>query len=294
MKQPRYLRLPRLLRLTHGVFTNPVVLGIVAVAGFMVAVVALALQISNTPSPDSTEGVAIQPAQTPTETAEITLRRLAPGMSVREFDRVLGQAVQSTPGESATELIYINELYFLQAIVDSAGTVVFYSVTTRDPDFTPDIKLLTGGNSSPIEGNLGASTFSEVHSGGIPGGFSGAHNFGYYEYIWGANPGNYLTYFIAWNESGIRSDASNAGIGHLIEAESALWHHSAVPPPGKSYAIPMGPRGPVDGHSTAALRDLRTTMPVNTVGVGGPFLDFKVLQGFSVGPTYFRVRVLPR
>lgn len=124
--------------------------------------------------------------------------------SVHAFKNVLRGSDGETPS-SFVEYIFVNDFYYLQAVTDSIGAVVFYSVTTRQKTFNPLIWPSRYGNLTDAQpARLGLFTLDQFKA---PTGaryfFSGATAPSHYteSFSWG-NPGLYRTYFLGYNEAG--------------------------------------------------------------------------------------------
>ena len=65
--------------------------------------------------------------------ARLKLSRLGANANISYFTSILGQPVLTMQhSEELTEHVFIDKLYYVQAIVTESGTVKFYTVTVRD------------------------------------------------------------------------------------------------------------------------------------------------------------------
>ncbi len=190
------------------------------------------------------------------------LKRLGTGAHLTFFEAVLGEppAISRTvinanyleyvssadldydamrPGETQTRLvskpfgvaIFIDRDYYVQAITDTDGTVVAFSVTTRSRRFRPDYvphhepgpierwrhKRSWGTRYRPlVKVTLGKTTFADLDP-DDPDAFAGprlrlklgAHNFAYSEITYMGNPGFYQSF--AWTSSDASEHAAKWG-----------------------------------------------------------------------------------
>jgi hypothetical protein len=97
------------------------------------------------------------------------------------------------------------------------GIVVYYSITTRKPDFNPTFTLGAEGASERLI--LGKTKMSSFRWLGEPAtgvvAFSGAWRGGYSEVCYGGSPGNYQTIVVSSNDSGL-NNFDRAGLDKLV------------------------------------------------------------------------------
>jgi len=145
------------------------------------------------------------------------IKKLTPSTTISYFIELLGSpAFINTNGDSK-QYIFVDKLFYIDALTDTDNKVLAFSVTTRKSNFNPTLKLgpysLDG---KKIVIKLGKSKFSELYS--LPGGGKinssvGAHNFYYVEEYYFGNPGNYQSYAFSINQAGF----TDAPLGKLIE-----------------------------------------------------------------------------
>jgi hypothetical protein len=123
-------------------------------------------------------------------------------MTVDFFVETLGSPVFINVNGSLKQYVFVHELVCVDAMADSNGQVVMYSVTTRSPDFNPILKVNEGGNPS-LNVSLGKTTFADLKlpAGQIRSGLGNRRAFYVEEYYLG-NPGLYQTYGFSVNDAG--------------------------------------------------------------------------------------------
>lgn len=168
--------------------------------------------------------------------ARSQLRRLAANADIGFFTSVLGAPFLRREHNSLlhevrgrlTEYVFVGLGFYVQAITDEHGLVVIFTVTARENKLKAKIPIPNFGmytsEAKPLELKLGSSHMADcpwppdkVYA------YVGAHSFGYYESYYLANPGNYQTLVLSWNESGIGSLTDNrAPLEQLSSNEPSL------------------------------------------------------------------------
>jgi len=211
------------------------------------------------------------------------ISQLSADVHIGYFTEILGNPVfvnnyderihidQESIKTNLTEYIFVNKYYFVQALTDSQGKVVVYTVTTRKADFNPKFKEIELGKTKFKD--LGQAVDGNIIS------YLGAHNFYYHETYWGANPGNYQTSIYALNGAGY------AGL------EEELESYTVLPPFKKS--------GEKILLTDPEIKKFRNNATINTYGVSAPQVFFREnfrenLNDFRFGPDYNQIRILPR
>jgi hypothetical protein len=136
--------------------------------------------------------------------AHARLRRLAAGISPEAFDDILGPPMFVSDG--GARRTYVDDRFLVQATADDDG-VTNYAVTTRRRGFRPKIPFPNGGWSRhrhpPKSGRLGRTTFADAWDEQIEAkSRRGARRFGYIEWAYLANPGNYQTIGLGISDGG--------------------------------------------------------------------------------------------
>lgn len=190
------------------------------------------------------------------------------------------------------ECIWIDPDWYVQVVANTEDeTVLAFSVTTRSAKFNPRFHSPAGWfeRRTPVvrgwavgkftrefDLRLGRTKFAEAieHPGEVYG-YVGAHNWGYQEIHWGANPGLYQHFVLSVNDAG-----------------AVAW--------GEEVQL-LFPEGPGDEYNwngdppyeeTPNLVAFREAAKINTFSIIGPTLspeDYPV--GF--GPRQDLVRVIP-
>ena len=203
------------------------------------------------------------------------------GVHIDNFKNIFGTPL-FVNGTLIKEYIFVNNYFYLQAITDSSGTILAYSITIREKNFNPQIDLgpYTSNNISKkiILGEttyLGLADFSdpnEIFS------YVGAHNYHYTEGYYFGNPGKYQTFIFSTNESGYNKED----------------HTDLLPLNSNDATI-----------SNSKIKEFRSEETINTYTVTAPLVDKEDLNlrgyifynydnddGFLLGPSYNQVRVL--
>lgn len=140
------------------------------------------------------------------------LENLNPGVNISIYIDKFGQPTITKSINKNKEYIFVNKYFYLQAITDENGIVSYFSVTSKDSNFTPS--FLTPDRSRTI--TLNRSTFIDfapiitVTTDKYIGisyspeceGYMGAHDFYYYEIDYLGNPGKYQTSVVGLNDAG--------------------------------------------------------------------------------------------
>lgn len=209
-------------------------------------------------------------AQQPEDAAGQVVSRLATGITLDRYTDILGRRPDiSRPAGSFREVVWVNDVYAVQAVVGDAG-VLGYSVTTRSDRFQPTMDLLGTARLgvTPIAEAFGPTGDTVLVSSGGP------------------TPRGVWWYSEAIPASGATNDraivltASDAG-AHLAAAPAIDQGLTARPDP----ATQVGPFSAtaVDDPQVAFLRSL---VP-STYTVVGPQLSLDQLpDGFRFGPTW--------
>jgi hypothetical protein len=190
------------------------------------------------------------------------------------------------------ECIWIDPDWYVQAVSNTEDeTILAFSITTRSSSFTPRFHSPAGWferRSRVIRGwalgkftrefdlRLGRTTFAEAidHPGEVKA-YVGAHNWGYTEIHWGANPGLYQHFVLSVNDAG----------AHAWGEEVQLL-------------FPEGPGGDFTWNGEPPYEDMpslvafRKAAKINTFSIIGPSLlpsDYPV----TFGPHENLVRVIP-
>jgi hypothetical protein len=134
------------------------------------------------------------------------IQMLGASTTIDYFSSILGApAFREKVGTNYFEYIYVNPKYYVQAVADSGNNILLYSVTTRDPQFNPVIKVGGRENDRPeLSLVLGKTKFSELPFKPIRlDADQPADESGYYDekYYFG-KPGAYLNYDFASAASG--------------------------------------------------------------------------------------------
>lgn len=167
--------------------------------------------------------------------------------------------------EELKEYIFVNDLFYVQAVADSNNKVLLYSVTTRQKDFNPSLKILDDS----IEIILGKTKFSDINEEPEKEyGWAGAHSFFYTEEYYFGNPGNYASYYFSIND---------AGYLNLIE----------------DFPYNLFVNENFIKDNPTEMQKFRENSIINTYTVASPFLGImEKVSNFSFGPSHHQVGVV--
>lgn len=202
---------------------------------------------------------SISSATPATVDPESLVDKLTTGITRKSLEEVFGQPRfdEFIKELGVRNLVFVFPRFFLQAVVSSADSVIFYSVTTRSTAFRPEVPKLGG---RLVETKLAAfgeaeHVYSDMTS-------------KYYEYaekIYLGNAGNYRTIYLGFCPSGAPPD----------------W--------GKFEAAVLDRDGP------ARVNQFRSENAPNCYGVGDIMGDESaVVQGVRMGLDYYVARDLPQ
>ena len=165
--------------------------------------------------------------------ARAQLARLAANADIGYFDEVLGApflkrqhvllagsprlAVDQHSVAGVREYIYVGLGFYVQAVTEGNDRVIAYTVTMRNARLkakvpVPNLGIFTS-DGEPVELELGSSRFADVPwTAGDVYADVGAHNFAYRESYYLANPGNYQSLVLSWNDAGVGRFVSDLDI----------------------------------------------------------------------------------
>jgi hypothetical protein len=139
------------------------------------------------------------------------LSRLGANAHISYFISILGQPVFIMQhSEELTEHVFIDKLYYVQAIVAKSENVRFYTVTVRDKRLRCVVPLPNEGrytlDAPSVKIGIGRDTFGTI--GWEPTtvlASLGARRAWYAETYYLGNPMNYQTLILSWNDAGFGS-----------------------------------------------------------------------------------------
>jgi len=190
---------------------------------------------------------------------------LTTNVSIERFRASLGQeSYQQTRGDFR-EYVFEAEAFYVYALADRDETVLLFCVTTRRSDFRPEFVYWSGTRYELV--TLGENTFAEFAAPDQIGGFFGANRAAYYEFHYFGNPGNYLHYILASNDSSFMTPWD--GVTGAVSLE------------GMSAALD-DPRA-----NESTLAEYRTQTLVNTYGEMSPDFSPEMLRSDVVGGDFY-------
>jgi hypothetical protein len=221
------------------------------------------------------------------------LGRLAPNVQADYFASLLGPAVfRNKIDDDHDEHVFVRPEFYVQAVADSHGQVIMYTVTTRQRRFSPPVWGRTIYWSEELNSSgfrLGRFAFSELPMARTPQGvigWLGARRFHYAEAHYFGNPGLYQTYYLGINDA--------AGFPEGLENFDAVLD---------GYEIRLGSftregQGPGPGTNAFFARPevqaFRSSVRPNTYGVTAPHVTWPFTGNAygTLGPNQDQVRTL--
>lgn len=136
---------------------------------------------------------------------------LVPGVTIATYESKFGQPVfmNKNQPQNSTEYVFVGTYYYLDAVTDQNGMVLYFAVTTRSKTFNPVFKSPGYPQNVPnFKLTLGVTTFSTLPGTDINGttqylaGCEGARSFAYMEMDYLGNPGDYESFGFGVNSAG--------------------------------------------------------------------------------------------
>jgi hypothetical protein len=149
-------------------------------------------------------------SSTEIERSENSLAKIFIGMGRSYANSLFGAPVVELNHEfdDTIELNYRFERFYLQLVFNKSGSLNFYSVVSRNKDFTPCIPKLekcigenTFSQMAEIEGLSGTLLHTYLYS------YLTSKHYGYGEYLYLGNAGDFHNYYLGYNSLG--ADFSN-------------------------------------------------------------------------------------
>lgn len=139
------------------------------------------------------------------------VEQLTTEVQITYFKKLLGDPIFINPARGELkEYVWVDQLFYVQAIANEDGKVLSYAVTTRDKDFNPEFYGSEGGK-------LGITTLSEFERSDVCYGQAGAHPpYYYFEQYYLGRPGMYRYYLYGYSNAGYLQDGTVAEIDSLF------------------------------------------------------------------------------
>ena len=223
------------------------------------------------------------------------ISHLSADTNIVYFESLLGQPVfvnayantfnKENPSDYR-EYIFVDDLFYVQAVTDASSKVLIFSVTTRSKDFHPTLSLgpYSANEEQHFLVELGKTHFENAFDSSPEKvlSYMGANRFSYAEYYYFGNPGNYQTYILGYNQAGYLGSS----VDKLVDVP---WIFDEDLPETK-------PDEASTGKYDSRVIAFRRAATVNTYAVTSPFLDnfngSGILKNFFPGPDYGQVRIL--
>lgn len=166
------------------------------------------------------------------------------------------------------EYVFVDKYFYLDAIVDAEGKVLYFAVTIRDKSFNPTFK------NQVFQVTLGISKYSD-----IPGrprsaqGCYGANWFAYYETKYFGRSGAYEDFGFGLNSAGYSTMSSPSAYSGLLSTT-----HNC--------------HGTLSDQEIESVNALSADEIFNTYAVSAPFIQITDYAHIILGVNYDQVRIL--
>jgi len=208
---------------------------------------------------------------------EKIINSLNASIRIEKFIETLGEHIFYREGEHGySEYVFERRdgRYWIQAITDTQGTVVIYSVTSCDSSFKPQIKYSPTGRSI----TLGETTFKEAADGVEVS----------YDYVVSAATGNSSLIEIYSTGNPGRYQTEYWGI--IDSCDRNKFYELIVPNLPDILINSLDRDDPI-------LHQFREKFPINTYAVSSPFIEDSTVTGgplddFQIGVDRIQIRVI--
>jgi len=201
------------------------------------------------------------------------LGSLSTDMHIGHFIDVLGKPVFRNAAPYHFEEVFVNDLFYVQALVDPNGNVMVYSVTTRDKRFNPEFDIgLTAAKGKKFPLRLGRTKFGDLPAQPyhvLMNGEAGRFFFG--EYYSMANLGDYQTFVFSVNDAGLIK------VGNSSNLLANFYGHF------DPYSLTM----------SEELKKFRNDTVINTYSVISANVDLRGIW-IPFGPDFEQVKVISK
>ena len=166
------------------------------------------------------------------------------------------------------EYVFVDKYFYLAAITDANGKVLYFALTIRDKSFNPTFK------NQVFQVQIGISKYSD-----IPGrprsaqGCFGANWFAYYETKYFGRPGAYQDFGFGFNTAGYYAASS-------VEAYRGL------------LSTTHNCNGTLSDQEIESVKDLSADEVFNTYAVSAPGIQITDYAHIILGVNYDQVRIL--
>jgi hypothetical protein len=204
------------------------------------------------------------------------------------------------------EYIFVNSLFYVQAITDLNNKVLIFSVTTRSDDFNPKLSLgpFSINIKDPFVIELGKTKFYEIENkmNSRPlkiYSFIGANTFGYSESYYFGNPGFYQTYIFGENDASYFNKPLFSSGESLLFPNSEFSLPSTILDDGENFYLLNIESAFASKEVDRETQLFRKNAIINTYSITEPLLQFDeedmyLLKNFFPGPKKTQIRVLER
>lgn len=211
---------------------------------------------------------------------------LVPGVNVGVYQSTFGTPVfiNHDHAKGSIEYVFVGTYFYLDAVVDSNGEVLYFAVTTRNKAFHPVFKSPGyPANRPSFQMTLGVTTFAEVSqvnnvTSDYLAGCVGAHSFSYYEMDYLGRPGAYEYFGFGLNE---------AGYSNTAESVSVFLNN-----PNLCTGVSASAGDDVAHVQQTVVQQFRAAEPINTYAVSAGVMISDYVTGSNLGVDPDQVRLL--
>jgi hypothetical protein len=233
------------------------------------------------------------------------LEKLTTDAQLEYFTEVLGAPRLKNPSDRWDQYVYIHSKYYVQALTNKDGKVLFFSVTTRLSNFQPKFQFtgaFTSDAREPQTFRLGQVRYGELDDGrkkpiGVAA-LTGAHT-GYVELYYFGKPSKYQAYVFSTSEVGDQGGHLPHAIGQRTFGNGSVLRHGWLADDRRMRATIDEP-GLASLLSDPDVNGARHSYRPNTFGVISgsvmldPHLEAYDLLSYLFGPNSTHVRGLQR
>lgn len=157
-------------------------------------------------SDTNTDNSSKDDAKIYTNTSEKNINKIFIGMGRSHAKSLFGIPLVEVNHDfnNTLEIDYSFDRFYLQLVFSKSGSLTFYSVVSKDKDFFPCIPKLgkcigkhTFSQMTEIEGGSGRYSHTYLYS------YLTSKHYGYGEYLYLGNVGNYHNYYLGYNSLGV-------------------------------------------------------------------------------------------
>ncbi|HYU74783.1 MAG TPA: toll/interleukin-1 receptor domain-containing protein [Ktedonobacteraceae bacterium] len=212
----------------------------------------------------------------PKQEALDKVEKLAPGVDISLYEDKFGKPTfinhESSfinPNEKMgkfVEYVFVDKYFYLDAVTNSEGKVLYFALTIRDKSFNPIFK------NQVFQIRLGISKYSDIPGGpDFAQGCYGANWFAYYETRYFGRLGDYEDFGFGFNTAGYYPESNKMVLRGLTNSCQGR---------------------PLSNQEIKSMKDLNADETFNTYAVSDPAIKISDYADTILGVNYDQVRIL--